>query len=79
MAACEYRHRDPRTVRRSLLLGFGSFRPAGSVQSFLDAVERADRAGFDEVVVYWPDGEPGGRFWSDTDVHAEALSQLAKN
>ena len=33
--------------------------------------------GFDEVVVYWPDGERGDRFWSDPDVHAEALTRLA--
>ena len=79
VAACEHRDRDPSAVRRSLLLGFGSFRPTESVASFHDAVERADRAGFDEVVFYWPDGEPGDRFWSDTEVHAEALAQLAKN
>jgi hypothetical protein len=65
-------------LRRSLLLGFGPLRPTESVGSFLYAVERAGYAGFDEVVVYWPDGEPGDRFWSDTEVHAEALSRLAK-
>lgn len=57
-AACERRDRDPATPRRSLLLGFGTLRPAASVDSFLDAVGRASTAGFDEVVVYWPDGEP---------------------
>jgi len=77
-AACERTHRDPTTLRRSLLLGFRPLRPTESVGSFLDAVERAGHAGFDEVVVYWPDGEPGDRFWSDTEVHAEALSRLAK-
>ncbi|RHW25305.1 LLM class flavin-dependent oxidoreductase [Nocardioides immobilis] len=78
-AACECRQRDPASLRRSLLLGFGKLRPAESVDQFLDAVARADEAGFDEVVVYWPDGEPGDRFWSDPEVHAEALSRLAKN
>jgi hypothetical protein len=77
-AACERRQRDPATLRRSLLIGFGTLRPAESVEGFLDAVGRADQAGFDEVVVYWPDGEPGGRFWSDTEVHTEALTRLGK-
>ncbi len=78
-AACERRQRDPASLRRSLLLGFGKLRPAESVAQFLDAVGEADEAGFDEVVVYWPDGESGDRFWSDPEVHAEALSRLAKN
>ncbi|KAA1429507.1 LLM class flavin-dependent oxidoreductase [Nocardioides antri] len=77
-AACERHGRDPSTPRRSLLVGFGKLRPTESVGSFLDAVERASTAGFDEVVVYWPEGEPGDRFWSDPEVHAEALSRLGK-
>ncbi len=78
-AACERRQRDPGTVRRSLLIGFGALRPVEGVDSFLEAVERAEQAGFDEVVVYWPDGEPGDRFWSDPEIHAEALSRLGKD
>lgn len=74
-AACERRDRDPGGVRRSLLLGFGQLRPVESVDRFLDSVGRAEQAGFDEVVVYWPDGQPGDRFWSDREVHAEVLSR----
>ncbi len=77
-AACERHDRDPSALRRSLLLGFGTLRPLESVDSFLDAVQRASAAGFDEVVVYWPDGRPGDRFWSDLDVHAEALATLSR-
>ena len=70
---CEERDRDPASVRRSVLLGYGTVQPLADVA----AVERAEADGFDEVVVYWPDGEPGDRFWSDADVHAEALARLA--
>ena len=73
----EERQRDPASVRRSVLLGYGTVRPLTDVSSYLAAVERAEAAGFDEVVVYWTDGERGDRFWSHPDVHAEALSRLA--
>ena len=69
--------RDPASVRRSVLLGYGTVQPLADVASYVAAVERAEADGFDEVVVYWPDGERGDRFWSDPDVHAEALTRLA--
>jgi alkanesulfonate monooxygenase SsuD/methylene tetrahydromethanopterin reductase-like flavin-dependent oxidoreductase (luciferase family) len=75
---CEERGRDPASVRRSVLLGYGTVQPLADAASYVAAVERAAAAGFDEVVVYWPDGQPGGRFWSDADVHAEALARLAQ-
>jgi hypothetical protein len=74
---CEARQRDPASVRRSVLLGYGTVQPLADVASYVAAVERAEADGFDEVVVYWPDGERGDRFWSDPDVHAEALTCLA--
>lgn len=75
-AACGRSGREPESLRRSLLIGFGQYRPLADVATFLDAVERAHAAGFDEVVVYWPQGEPGSRFWSDPDVLAEGVRQI---
>ena len=75
---CDERRRDPASVRRSVLLGYGTVQPLTDASAYVAAVERADPAGFDEVVVYWADGRPGDRFWSDADVHAEALARLAR-
>jgi alkanesulfonate monooxygenase SsuD/methylene tetrahydromethanopterin reductase-like flavin-dependent oxidoreductase (luciferase family) len=75
-ASCAQVGRDPATLRRSLLIGFGAYRPLADVATFLDAVERAQAAGFDEVVVYWPQGAPGDRFWSDIDVLTEGVRQI---
>ena len=72
--ACEREGRDPRSVRRSVLLGFGRVHPAASVDSYLVAAERADALGFDELVVFgspWSDGEP-----PDVAVHEQALARL---
>ena len=72
--ACERRGRDPDSVRRSLLLGFGRGLPTTSVDSYLVAVERAAALGFDELVVYgshWAGGTP-----SDVGVHEQALARL---
>jgi alkanesulfonate monooxygenase SsuD/methylene tetrahydromethanopterin reductase-like flavin-dependent oxidoreductase (luciferase family) len=77
-AACERRDRDPASLRRSLLLGFGVDQPVASVAAFTEAAERAEGAGFDELVVYWPDGEPGGRFWSDREVHADGVAAVRR-
>lgn len=75
-AACARHGRDPAELRRSLLLGFGSDRPAASVAAYTEAVERAEDAGFDELVVYWPDGDPGDRFHSDPQVHADGVAAV---
>ena len=75
-AACRRTGRDPRGLRRSLLLGYGTLRPLVSADAYVRAVERAEAAGFDEVVVYWPHGEPGDRFWSEVGVHHSAVSRL---
>ena len=63
---------DP--LRRSLLLGYGTIRPLESTAVFSECLERAEEAGFDEVVVYWPYGEPGGRFAGDPDVLTEGVA-----
>ena len=71
---CERQGRDPASVRRSVLLGFGRVLPVASVDSYLDAAERAAALGFDELVVFgpsWIDGEP-----PDLDVHERALALL---
>jgi alkanesulfonate monooxygenase SsuD/methylene tetrahydromethanopterin reductase-like flavin-dependent oxidoreductase (luciferase family) len=75
-AACARHDRDPDDLRRSLLLGFGVDRPTESVSAFSEAVDRAEAAGFDELVVYWPDGEPGSRMWSDPQVHADGVAAV---
>ncbi len=74
-AACERVGRDPATLRRSLLLGYGAVRPADSVAAYEDALARAGGLGFDELVVYGPFGDLGDRFWSDSEVHREVLSR----
>ncbi len=73
---CEAVGRDPGEIRRSVLLGYGTVQPLADVAAYVAAVERAAGLGFDEVVVYWSDGEPGDRFWSDPEVHAGALARL---
>lgn len=66
--ACEAVSRDPAGLRRSVLVGFGMVRPFASVDSFLATMATAEEKGFDEVVLYWPLGEEGARFWADPEV-----------
>jgi alkanesulfonate monooxygenase SsuD/methylene tetrahydromethanopterin reductase-like flavin-dependent oxidoreductase (luciferase family) len=77
-AACERIGRDPAAIGRAVLVGWGTLRPLASVQALADTVGEAAAAGFDEVVVYAPVGKPGGRFWADPDVVAEAVSSLRR-
>ena len=76
-AACEQRQRDPASLQRSVLLGYAGYRPLESVEVFLDEVERAREARFDEVAVYWPSGQPGGPFWADPEIVEQALGAVA--
>lgn len=76
--ACEEVGRDPASLRRSLLLGYGQVQPAADVPAYLEAAERAGVAGFDELVVYGP-RSPGEGFGSDPDVHAEAVRALTQS
>lgn len=72
--ACEREGRDPGTVRRSLLLGFGRVQPAADVDTYLHAAERAETLGFDELVVQssdWTEGTPSG-----LEAHERALDRL---
>ena len=73
-AQCAEAGRDPATVRRSVLLGFGRVRPTRSVGAFLDAAARAEALGFDELVVYAPPSSAG--LGSDPAVHEHALARL---
>lgn len=61
---CEQAGRDPATLTRSILLGYPFVRetPWRSEDAFHDVVERWSRAGFDELLVYYPPetGMPGG-------------------
>ena len=72
--ACEAVGRAPQTLRRSLLLGFGTVRPTASVDAYQDAIGRAGELGFGELVVYGPFAGSGDHFHSDLDVHAEVLA-----
>jgi len=74
-AACERAGRDPEALRRSLLVGYGTIRPAESVSTYVEVAERAQQLGFDELVVYGPSG-PGERFTSAREVHVEAMARL---
>lgn len=71
---CRTAGRDPRSVRRSLLLGFGRVRPTTSVDEYVAAAERAAELGFDELVVYGPESSAG--MGSDPGVHERALARL---
>jgi len=73
-AACERISRNPSELTRSVLLGYGPDRPMESVAAFTECLARAGAAGFDEVVFYWPYGNPGTRFWADLDVVADAVA-----
>jgi alkanesulfonate monooxygenase SsuD/methylene tetrahydromethanopterin reductase-like flavin-dependent oxidoreductase (luciferase family) len=74
-AACVAGGRQPGELRRSLLLGYGDVRPTVGVAAYAEAVERAAGLGFDEVVVYGPNG-PGERFTSDPEVHVRAIARI---
>lgn len=76
-SACARAGRDPAALRHSLLLGYGTVRPLESVRVFSECLERAEAGGFDELVVYWPRGHEGTRFWADPDVFAECLAVRA--
>jgi alkanesulfonate monooxygenase SsuD/methylene tetrahydromethanopterin reductase-like flavin-dependent oxidoreductase (luciferase family) len=55
-ALCEQAGRDPTALTRSILLGYPFVRetPWRSEDAFRDVVERWSRAGFDELIVYYP-------------------------
>lgn len=65
--------RDPRSLRRSLLLGFGTIRPTASVAAFRECWDRAEDGGFSELVVYWPRGAMGV---TDSDVFHACLDSV---
>lgn len=73
-AACEQVGRDPRSVHRSVMMGFGQERPTASVEGYLEAAARAEELGFDEFIVYGPDSNGG--MGSDPRVHEQALARL---
>ncbi|MCW2820074.1 MAG: class flavin-dependent oxidoreductase [Marmoricola sp.] len=66
--------RDPGSLRRSLLLGFGRVQPATSASAYVAAAERAGDLGFDELVVYGPGSTAGTG--SEPAVHEQALARL---
>jgi alkanesulfonate monooxygenase SsuD/methylene tetrahydromethanopterin reductase-like flavin-dependent oxidoreductase (luciferase family) len=72
--ACERVGRRLETLRRSLLLGFGTVQPTASVAAYQDALGRAEELGFEELVVYGPFALPAGGPASDVQVHAEVLA-----
>lgn len=73
---CQAQGRDPRDLRRTLLVGYGHVRPTTSIEAYLETAARAADLGFDELSVYAPSGAPGDRFFSEPDTHARALEAL---
>lgn len=74
--SCDDAGRDFALLRRSALLGFGPDRPLADVGTFVRTVERAERAGFDEVVVYWPNEELADRFGGDPQVLVDGIAAI---
>ncbi len=52
--ACERGGRDPRTLNRLVLTGFGPDRPMDSVEAFEDSRGRYAELGFTDLVVHYP-------------------------
>ena len=75
-AACERVGRDPSTLRRSALVGFGAYNPLQSEQALVDTVGRAQDEGFDEVDVYWPSTDRENRWYGDRDVASAAVAAV---
>ena len=76
--ACERIMRDPVSIRRVVLMGYGAYRPLESDDALAYAVERAESAGFDEVVVYAPMGQRGDPYWCDPEVFESAVSSVRR-
>jgi alkanesulfonate monooxygenase SsuD/methylene tetrahydromethanopterin reductase-like flavin-dependent oxidoreductase (luciferase family) len=76
-SACERVGRDPGVLRRSVLVGYGTMQPLASEQAYVNSLERAAQAGYDEVVVYWPwpNTVRGDRFWADPEMVASAVAR----
>lgn len=74
--ACQRIGRDPASIDRRLLAGGGEVQPMASVEAIGEALARAEEAGFHELVVHAPTGQPGDRYWADPDVFAEAVTAV---
>jgi alkanesulfonate monooxygenase SsuD/methylene tetrahydromethanopterin reductase-like flavin-dependent oxidoreductase (luciferase family) len=55
-AECDRVGRDPATLRRLAVLGYGSERPLASRAALVDAIERYHRLGVTTIAVLWPRG-----------------------
>ena len=71
--ACERADRDPRSIDRLVLTGFGSDRPLASVPAFEDSRERYAELGFTDLVVHYP--RPADPFAASLDT-LEAIAAL---
>ncbi|WP_404383521.1 LLM class flavin-dependent oxidoreductase [Knoellia locipacati] len=74
--ACDGASNDPRSISRSVLVGYAGYRPLASRASLEDEVAAAEACGLDELVCYWPTEVSGGRFSSDPEVLAEVASKV---
>lgn len=74
--ACKAEGRDPSTVRKSLLLGYGEVQPTNSVAAYVTAAARASAAGFHEMIAFWCHDVPGSPWVAGVEVHGEALQRL---
>lgn len=53
---CSLLGRDPATLARTMVLGYGEERPLDSIEAFRDVVGRYAARGFDSIAVLWPRG-----------------------
>ena len=73
-ATLEAAGRDPSTLDRYLLLDFGPVFSLSSADFFSEAVERAARLGFTDVVTHWP--RQSSWFAGDENVLVEVAGRL---
>ncbi len=60
-AACEQVGRDPATLPRLVVLGYGGERPLDSREAYLDCAGRYAELGVTRLAVLWPRGDGAGR------------------
>jgi len=70
-AECEKVGRDPATLRRLAVLGYGGERPLASRAALEDAIERYGRLGITTIAVLWPRGD-------DAAVQLDILADLIR-
>lgn len=71
---CERIGRDPASLRRLAVLGYGSERPLESRAAFADAIERYGRLGITTIAVLWPRGRDVS---AQLDILADVIGEVS--